>query len=109
MSAVVSHDVSANGRLPERRVVFRVCTDEHFDYRSIHTFKNLCNEKLDVAAHVVIDMQKTRYIDSSGVALLYCLQHWIKAPQVSVQVINCSPDMRCLLSLGRLAHHVQID
>ncbi len=89
--------------------VFHITADEHLDYRSIHSFKNVCPRKLDTPAHVVIDMAHTRYVDSSGVALLHCLRHWVKAPLVTVQVVNCEPGMRRVLCTGRLAHHIQFD
>ena len=90
-------------------LVFRISADVHLDYRSIPTFKNLCNDKLAVPAHVIVDLAKTRYIDSSGVALLHCLRHWINAPSVTLQVINCPPELRHCLSVGQLGHYIQVD
>jgi anti-anti-sigma factor len=90
-------------------VLLEVSTDEHFDYRSIHRFKNLCTERLAGDAHVTVDMSHTRYIDSSGVALLHCLQHWIDAPMVVVRVINCCPDIHQILSCSRLSHTILIN
>jgi anti-anti-sigma factor len=90
-------------------VVLKVELSEHFDYRSIHRFRNLCTEKMSTDVHVVVDMAATRYVDSSGVALLHCLQKWINAPMVIVQVVNCCPEMRRILSSSRLSHHILID
>ena len=90
-------------------VILQIHLDEHFDYRSIHRFRNLCTEKLDGDAHVVVDMKATRYIDSSGVALLQCLQQWIDAPMVIVQVVNCCPELRRILTLSRLSATILID
>ena len=103
MTAVESYD-----RHPEP-ILFRVGVDEHFDYRSIPTFKNLCNDKLDREALVIVDMARTHYADSSGIALLRCLNHWIRAPRVTVQVINCTPQMRRILSGCRLAENITIN
>ncbi len=90
-------------------VVLRICLGEHFDYRSIHRFRNLCTETLEGDAHVIVDMAATRYVDSSGVALLQCLKQWIRAPMVTVQVINCCPQLRRMLTLSRLSSTVLID
>ena len=90
-------------------LLLHICTDEHFDYRSIHTFKNLCKDKLDREVHVTVDMIKTRYIDSSGMALLHCLQHWVDAPRVVVRVANCSPELRHIFTSCRLSQHLVFD
>lgn len=89
-------------------VVLRVHLGEHFDFRSIHSFRHLCTEKLEVTAEVIVDMSQTRYVDSSGAALLHCLQHWINAPAVDVQVINCCPDVRRILSLCKSFDNINI-
>ena len=56
-----------------------------------------------------VDMTHTRYVDSSGVALLHCLQHWIDAPMVVVRVINCHPNIYQILSASRLSHTILIN
>ena len=83
-------------------VILHLTVGEHFDYRSIHTFRNLYTEKLDCDAHVIIDMSSTRYADSSGVALIQCLQQWIKAPMVIIKIVNCRPNIRLLLTQAQL-------
>lgn len=86
-----------------------ISTAEHFDYRSIPVFKNLCKDKLDIDVEVVIDMTLTRYVDSSGMALLHCLQQWVRAPRVTVRLVNCNSQLRQILSRSRLSHHLLID
>ena len=99
--ATLSHHTEA--------VFLRMTLGEHFDYRSIHSFRNFCKEKLLVDAHVQIDMKHTRYVDSSGVALLHCLQQWIHAPLVVVQVINCRPEIRKILAQSRFFQNILLD
>lgn len=92
---------------PDNAIVFHVIADERLDYKSINCFKNLCPTRLEQPACVVIDMSNTRYADSSGLALLHCLQHWIKAPEVYVRLENCPDDIRRVLMLDRLAKHIE--
>ncbi len=82
---------------PALRKVLNIELSEHFDYRSIHSFRRFCRERFDCETEVIIDMAATRYIDSSGVALLMCLYQWIKAPLVTVIVVNCAPAVETLL------------
>ncbi|MEE8059010.1 MAG: STAS domain-containing protein [Pseudomonadales bacterium] len=90
-------------------IVLRLSLGEHFDYRSIHTFRNLYTGKLQDNVYVVIDMAATRYVDSSGVALLHCLQYWINASIVTVQVINCCPELSRILTLSKLSPNIHVD
>lgn len=80
------------------RKLLTIQLGEHCDYRSIHGFRALCRELYQQEVEVIVDMQRTRYMDSSGVALLHCLFHWVRAPKVYVNIAHCSPVMRELLS-----------
>lgn len=81
---------------------YTVFLDEHFDYRSIHTFRRSCPKEILSGMKVTIDMQATRYIDSSGVALLVSLYHQIRTEGVCVNVINCRPEVKRILSICHL-------
>ncbi len=74
---------------------------EHFDYRSIHTFRQLYQRALSAEEEVVVDMAFTRYLDSSGIALLLCLHQWLKHPAGTVKINHCRADLRQILKLGR--------
>ncbi len=71
--------------------------EEHFDFRSIHRFRSYCTQRFEGDTEIIIDMDATRYIDSSGIALLLCLYQWVRAPKVEVTVVNCSPSIKHLL------------
>lgn len=92
----------------DHRVV-NVDLDEHFDYRSIHHFKCLRGDKSEQWVEVVVDMSRTRFMDSSGVALLLCLFKWIKAPHVVVRISHCSPAIRSILQQSRGTQKLLID
>jgi anti-anti-sigma factor len=74
---------------------------EHFDYRSVHHFKQAYQGNLNNAIEVVVDMAFTRYIDSSGIALLMRLCHWVSHPECVVKVTHCRPAVRQILALAR--------
>ena len=74
---------------------------EHFDYRSAHHFKQAYQGSLDEVMEVVVDMAVTRYIDSSGIALLIRLCHWVSQPACVVKVTHCRPAVRQILALAR--------
>lgn len=79
-----------------------IVLEEHFDFRSINSFRAQCCGKYKENVDVVIDMSATRYMDSSGVALLLCLYQWVRAPKVKVYISNCHSDIRDILSRSRL-------
>ena len=90
-------------------VILRLNLSEHFDFRSIHSFRNLYTEKSLSNVEVVVDMSATRYIDSSGIALLECLRHWIKAPKATVvRITNCCPQLHEVLLLSKLSHTIAV-
>jgi anti-anti-sigma factor len=74
---------------------------EHFDYPSVHHFKQAYQGNLNNAMEVVVDMAFTRYIDSSGIALLIRLCHWVGQPACVVKVTHCRPAVRQILALAR--------
>jgi anti-anti-sigma factor len=74
---------------------------EHFDYRSVHHFKQAYQGNLNNAIEVVVDMAFTRYIDSSGIALLMRLCHWVSHPGCVVKITHCRPAVRQILVLAR--------
>jgi anti-anti-sigma factor len=74
---------------------------EHFDYRSVHHFKQAYQGNLNEVIEVVVDMAFTRYIDSSGIALLMRLCHWVSHPACVVKVTHCRPAVRQILALAR--------
>jgi anti-anti-sigma factor len=82
--------------------------NEHFDFREIHSFRNFSKQRFEKAVDVVIDMSRTRYIDSSGVALLLCLYNWVRAPKVNVIAINCSPAITEILNSSQCGSRVEI-
>ena len=81
---------------------------EHFDYRSIHSFRQFSKERFKKDTEVIIDMAETRYIDSSGVALLLCLYQWVRAPEVIVTVINCNPVIENILNHSHCGNKINI-
>jgi anti-anti-sigma factor len=82
---------------------------EHFDFRSIHSFRQYSKEQFAKETEVVVDMQSTRYIDSSGVALLLCLFQWVHAPHVTVSAINCNPAIKHILLMSQCGDKVIIN
>jgi anti-anti-sigma regulatory factor len=56
---------------------------------------------LNDVMEVVVDMAFTRYIDSSAIALLIRLCHWVGQPACVVKVTHCRPAVRQILALAR--------
>lgn len=81
---------------------------EHFDFRSIHSFRQYSKERFEIDTEVIVDMSETRYIDSSGVALLLCLYQWVHAPHVTVSAVNCDPAIRHILAHSQCGEKIII-
>ena len=88
---------------------YQITLPECFDYTAIDPFSQLKNTLHSCPIEVVIDMHRTRCIDSSGIALLFCLWHWIKAPEVSVRVINATSAIAGQLKSGLHGSKLIID
>ena len=82
--------------------VFEIVLEEYVDYRCLPTFRRLSTDKMEESVVVKVNMSETRFIDSSGIALLHCLRHWIRSPDVSVHLLNCRDDLRHMLPSSKL-------
>lgn len=83
-------------------VIFNLALEETFDYRAIGQFRDLSTEKMDSNVLVLVDMTRTRSVDKTGISLLHCLLHWIRAPVVNVHMLNCHSELRQSLSEAQL-------
>lgn len=95
-----------------RQVLPRVVTitvGEHLDYRSIQCFRELCHERYQDDVEIHVDLSATRYVDSSGVALLLCLYQWMIAPHLQVRLQHCCAELREIFERARCADLLPID
>lgn len=81
-----------------------------FDFTSHQEFRR-AYEELDVAAkRYCIDMQETSYLDSSALGMLLLLRDFAGGGDTcDIKIINCSPDVKKILTISNFEKLFSID
>lgn len=61
----------------------------HFNFSLVSDFRSIYTE-VEKVKSIVIDLQQTDVIDSSGLGILLYLQKHYKCPKDSLSIINCN-------------------
>ena len=71
-----------------------------FDFSSHQEFRN-AYEALDTApARYRIDLREANYIDSSALGMLLLLRDYAGGDKAVVEIVNCTSDVRKILSIS---------
>lgn len=68
-----------------------ITLDEHFNYSSVEGFRRFYRQQCDPVQHYVVDMQHTRFLDSSALGLLLDLHRYANKQNTPViEIVNCN-------------------
>lgn len=80
-----------------------------FDY-SLHQRFRQCYEQLETApAAYTVDLGKATYMDSSALGMLLLLREHGGGDDAKVRLVNCSPDVRKILTISNFEQLFEID
>lgn len=71
-----------------------------FDFSSHQEFREAYEQPDGGAAKYRIDMQDASYLDSSALGMLLLLRDYAGGDQANVEIVNCNPDVRKILSIS---------
>lgn len=89
-----STEVSADGN------ELKIQIGGRFDFSSHQEFRG-CYERLDSQpTYFQLDMQDTTYLDSSALGMLLLLRDHAGGDKSHIEIANCSPDVKKILTIS---------
>jgi HptB-dependent secretion and biofilm anti anti-sigma factor len=74
---------------------------EKFDFASVHDFKATYAEDAEKIKKVVIDLERTEYMDSSALGMLLNMQKTLKDIVSDFEIKNSRPQVKKILEISR--------
>jgi len=79
-----------------------IFVDGRFDFSVLQTFRSAYESVQVKPEKFVIDLEKSSYIDSSALGMLLALRDYAGGDAAKIQIQNCSPDVKRILSITKL-------
>jgi anti-anti-sigma factor len=85
-----------------------MAVDGRFDF-SLHADFRDAYRDLPPDTRYVIDLSQTTFMDSSAMGMLLLLREYAGDKDADIRLINCSPEVRKVLSISNLDKMFQLD
>jgi len=79
--------------------VVTIVLDKHFDFDTVADFRTAYTNT--EGARYIIDFRSTDYMDSSGLGMLLNMRRFLGDGSVPIELINCRPQIKRVLSISR--------
>ena len=77
-----------------------IAIEGRFDFSAHQDFRN-CYESLSkTPSSYLVDMNATTYLDSSALGMLLLLRDHAGGDAASIKIVNCSPDVKKILTIS---------
>ncbi len=88
--------------------VLTISIGERFDFSAYQDFRN-CYEKLsEIPDRFIIDFSNATYLDSSALGMLLLLRDYGGGDDARIELINCNPDVRKILTISNFGQLFEI-
>ena len=71
-----------------------------FDFGRHHDFRDAYERLEHTPDQYVVDLKDTTYVDSSALGMLLLLRDHAGGDEADIRLLNCSPDVRKILSVS---------
>lgn len=71
-----------------------------FDFSAHQDFRNSYEELTNQPSQFCVDMKETTYLDSSALGMLLLLRDHAGGNSATIEIINCSPDVKKILTIS---------
>ncbi|MFT4993647.1 MAG: anti-anti-sigma factor [Paraglaciecola sp.] len=78
-----------------------IIVDEKFDFGNVTDFRVAYSNDSDEVKSIVVDLQRTKYIDSSALGMLLNMQKVMSGNVTSFSIINCCEQVTKILRIAR--------
>ncbi|MBO1256126.1 STAS domain-containing protein [Alteromonas sp. 5E99-2] len=75
--------------------------DSKFDFTKVEEFRMAYSETASEVRKVVVDLQKTEYMDSSALGMLLNMQRFFDGKEVTFDIKNCQQQIFRILTISR--------
>jgi len=71
-----------------------------FDFSAHQEFRDAYEKVNDDPKEYVVDMKETTYLDSSALGMLLLLRDHAGGDNSSIEIVNCNPDVKKILTIS---------
>jgi len=72
----------------------------HFDFSAHQEFRDAYEKSPGDSKGYVVDMKEATYLDSSALGMLLLLRDHAGGDSSSIEIINCNPDVKKILTIS---------
>ncbi|MBE8717401.1 STAS domain-containing protein [Cellvibrio polysaccharolyticus] len=90
----ISSSVSADGSQ------LTIAVEGRFDFSSHQAFRMAYEKLPKVPTLFRVDLRDATYLDSSALGMLLLLRDYAGGDKASIEIINCSPDVKKILTIS---------
>jgi len=90
----ITSSVSANGNL------LTIAVEGRFDFSSHQAFRGAYEKLQKVPALFRVDLRQATYLDSSALGMLLLLRDYAGGDKASIEIVNCSADVKKILTIS---------
>lgn len=98
----LDRNFSADGK------VLTIFVEDKFDFGKVQDFRLAYSEGNEGVYSVIINLQKTEYMDSSALGMLLNMQKSLKGSVTSFKIVHCRPQVLKILHIARFAKKFEI-
>lgn len=92
--------MSINARLDEASKHLTIAIEGRFDFSAHKEFRESYENLNELPEHYSVDMEEANYIDSSALGMLLLLRDHAGGDQADVEIVNCSADVKKILTIS---------
>lgn len=78
----------------------RIVVEGRFDFSAHKEFRDSYESIATEVGNYTVDMQNATYLDSSALGMLLLLRDFAGGDNAKVEIVNCNPDVRKILSIS---------
>jgi len=71
-----------------------------FDFSAHQEFRDAYEKVKDEPKSYVVDMKETTYLDSSALGMLLLLRDHAGGDNAQIEIVNCNPDVKKILTIS---------
>jgi anti-anti-sigma factor len=98
----LDREFSADGK------VLTIFLEEKFDFGKVQDFRLAYSEGSEGVSSIVINLQKTEYMDSSALGMLLNMQKSLNDSVKSFKITHCRPQVLKILQIARFSKKFDI-
>lgn len=88
-------------KITEQGKVLTIELGEMFNFSTVKDFKNAYSDGIEKVETVVVDLNKTEYMDSSALGMLLNMQKVLQDQVNAFKIINAGPKVAKILEISR--------